>query len=154
MLDSLVPPIGSPGTDDPVSFSGLSVPTQPGQYSVVAAEEPYADAILAFEASADLARVPIGTLTATPSSTVWGPLLPFQTWDQSGPIAYGSASTSTIIARWIGHGRAQPHRMRGHGERGVGVLLALADQSVVQRRRRLHVQCGDGLGGAHRMPMR
>ena len=87
----MVPPIGSPGADYAVSFSGLSVPTQPGQYSVVAAEEPYADAILAFEASADVASTQVGTLAATPSSTVWGPLLPFQTWDQSGPIAYGSS---------------------------------------------------------------
>ncbi|MGD0137373.1 MAG: C10 family peptidase [Tepidisphaeraceae bacterium] len=85
------PPIGTPGSTEALSFSDLSVPTTPGAYSVVIAEEPSSQAVQAFEASADTAAATIGTLTTVPSLTTWGPLLPFPTWNQGGLIAYGSS---------------------------------------------------------------
>ncbi|HVT79703.1 MAG TPA: C10 family peptidase, partial [Phycisphaerae bacterium] len=91
VIDTMVPAVGSPGSSYAESFTGLSVPAKAGQYQVVVAEEPDPNSMLAFEAAADLATVTIGTLTVTASSTIWGPLLPFQTWDQAGLIAYGSS---------------------------------------------------------------
>ena len=85
------PPIGSPGSSVSLSFGNLSVPPIAGMYKLVLAVEPSGQAVQAFEASADVAEVTLGTITATQSSTVWGPLLPFPTWNQSGLIGYGSS---------------------------------------------------------------
>jgi hypothetical protein len=90
-LSVVWPSVGSPGDEYSYSFNDLSVPTLAGQYTVVAALEPEADPVLAFEASADFASAPIGQLTTTQSPEIYGPLLPFQTWNQSGQIAYGSS---------------------------------------------------------------
>jgi len=92
-LYDVVPLVGPPGQSQAITFSGLEVPTTAGTYQVVAAEEPFTDALLAFEASADLGTATMGTVTVTPSSTVWGPLLQMPSWNQSGDVVYGSSVT-------------------------------------------------------------